>query len=54
VLNGFNPGSLDPSRGELAVLRDEELQRATLNTDQAARAGLLLMEMLASVKVGYE
>jgi hypothetical protein len=53
VLNGFNPRSLDPSRGELAALLDE-LQRARLDTDQAARAGLSLMEMLASMKAGYE
>ncbi len=54
ALIGLSPEALDPSRGELAVLQDEELTRATLNTDQAARAGLSLMEMLASMKAGYE
>ena len=53
VLIGFNPGSLDPSRAELAALKDE-LQRALLDTDQAARAGLSLIEMMASIKAGYE
>ena len=54
MLNGFNPGSLDPSRGELAVLQDEELTWAALDTDQAARAGLSLMEMMTSMKAGYK
>ena len=31
-----------------------ELQRARLDTDQAARAGLSLMEMMASMNAGYK